>query len=615
MAIKKLAIKPGVNKENTQYTNEGRYWATDKVRFRQGTPEKIGGWQAISQNTFLGVCRALYAWSSLGGRKLAAVGTTLKYYFQYGGAYTDITPIRASHSLSNPFSATSGSAVITVTDTAHGALNGDFVTFSSTAPVGGVTVAGEYQITFLTANTYTITVSTPALTTGTGGGAVTADYQVNTGPAIQGAAYGWGAGPWGSGEWGVGVQGVSELRLWTQSSFGEDLIFGPRHGGMYYWSSSSGLSANRGVALSSMAGASDVPVVQSKILVSDVSRFVMAFGANELGSSVADPMLVRWSDQENAVNWTPAATNQAGGLRLSVGSEIITALQTRQEILTWTDSALYSLQYLGPPAVWGATLLADNISCVSPNGVALASGVTYWMGIDKFYKYSGNGAETLRCDLRQYIFGDINLGQAYQVFAGTNEAFNEVWWFYCSSSATAVDRYVVYNYLEDIWYHGTMNRTAWLDSGLLPNPMAAADGKLLYHELGVDDLSGTSTLPIYAYAETCEFDIDDGDHFGFVWRILPDLTFRGSSSANPNVVVTLIPMRNSGSGFNNPQSVGGSSQATVTRSATVPIEAFTGQVYVRVRGRQMIMRIESFDVGVNWQMGAMRLDIKPDGRR
>ena len=616
MAIKKLAIKPGVNKENTRYTNEGRYWATDKVRFRQGTPEKIGGWQAMSQNTYLGVCRALFAWITLSGQKLTAVGTNLKYYFENGGAYTDITPIRATVSLTDPFATTSGSATVLVTDVAHDAITGDFVTFSGASMVGGLNLNGEYQLTVVTDDSYTIVASTAASSTTSGGGTVSAAYQINTGPAIQSALSGWGAGYWGGGTWGVGTTTEDELRLWSQASFGEDLVFGPRYGGIYYWDASLGLTNNRAVPLTSLPGASDVPVTQTHLVVSDVSRFVLAFGCNELGSSVADPLLIRWSDQEDATNWTPAATNQAGGLRLSIGSEISTALQVRQEILVWTDASLYSLQYVGAPIVWGATLLADNISCVSPNGVAVASGVTYWMGVDKFYKYSGNGAETLRCDLRQYIFNDINLSQPYQIFSGTNEAFNEVWWFYCSSGSTAVDRYVVYNYLEDIWYYGTMGRTAWLDTGIKPYPVAATyTNQLVYHEVGVDDATTATPQPIYAYAETCEFDIDDGDHFGFVWRILPDITFRGSTAENPAAQVTLIPMRNSGSGYTNPASVGGSDSAAIVRSATVPIEEFTGQVYVRVRGRQMILRIESSALGVAWQMGSMRIDIKQDGRR
>jgi hypothetical protein len=398
------------------------------------------------------------------------------------------------------------------------------------------------------------------------------------------------------------------------SNFGEDLIFGPRGGGVYYWDATGGLSV-RGVALSSLGGASDTPVIQNGILVSDVSRFVIVFGSNDVGSAVQDPMLVRWSDQESAVDWTPAPTNQAGSLRLSHGSKIVAWINIRQEVLVFTDSALYSMQYLGAPVVWGATLMSDNISVVSPNAVAVTAGVVYWMGTDKFYKYDGR-AQTLRCDLRQYVFGDINALQTEQVFASTNEAFNEVWWFYPSADSTTVDRYVVYNYAEDLWYYGTMARTAWIDTGLRTNPVAATYlGNLVSHEVGCDDRTTDVATAIEAYISSSEFDIDDGDRFAFIYRVLPDISFRNSTADSPSAVLTLIPMKNSGSGFNDPQSVAGSSSGTITRTATVPIEAFTGQVYIRVRGRQLIMEIRSTGLGVSWQMGTPRLDIRPDGRR
>jgi hypothetical protein len=484
--------------------------------------------------------------------------------------------------------------------------------------------------------------------------------------------------------------------MWSQSNFGEDLVFGPRGGGIYYWRAGGGYAptvmtvtvaspavvtlgvpavngatvsfystgnlptgitpgtiyyvinasgstcnlattpsgsaittsgtqsgvhylAPNAVLASSLSGASSVPLMQNYIMVSDTSRFVFAFGTNDYGSTVQNPMLLRWSDQESVTEWAPSATNQAGSLLLSHGSKIVTALQTRQEIVVFTDSSLYSLQYLGAPVVWGSQLLGDNISIAGPNAVAVASGAVYWMGVDKFYKYDGR-VQTLRCDLRQFIYEDINLAQADQIFASTNEGFNEVWFFYCSQNSETIDRYVVYNYVEDngngVWYYGTMARTAWLDSGLINYPIAATYlNNLVYHEYGVDDNTTATTTAIDAYIGSAEFDIDDGDHFGFVWRMLPDITFRGSEIDSPQAVMTLLPMQNSGSGYNDPTSLGGSDNATITRTATVPIEKFTGQVYVRVRGRQMILKVESTQIGCTWQLGSPRIDIRQDGRR
>jgi hypothetical protein len=622
MPLKKLVLKPGVNQENTRYTNENGWYISDKMRFRQGTPEKIGGWQRISASTFLGVCRSLWNWVTLQNFNLIGVGTNLKFYIEKGGVYNDITPIRSSSTINNnPFSTTNTSTLVTVTDTAHGGATGDFVTFSGASAVGGLTLNNEYQITVLTANTYTITAATAATSTATGGGAsVVAAYQVSVGPEIEVALTGWGAGAWGAGTWGVGTPSTTEtnIRIWSQQNFGEDLIFAPAGGQLYYWDATSGVTS-RGVLVSSLAGASDVPTVQNFIFVSDTSRFVFAFGTNEPGSAVQDPMLVRWSDQESVVNWTPAITNQSNSLRLSHGSKIVSCVQTRQEIVVFTDSSVYSFQYQGPPAIWSSQLLGDNISIFSQNAAIIASGVVYWMGIDKFYKYDGR-VQTLRCDLRQHIFQDINLSQAAQVFSGTNEGFNEVWWFYCSANSTVIDSYVIFNYFENngegVWSYGTLGRTAWLDSGLRDYPLGATyTYNLVNHELGNDDAETATPVAINAIIGSAEFDIDDGDHFGFVWRMLPDITFRGSDVASPQVTMTLIPMQNSGSGYNDPISLGGNENATVTRTSTSVIEQFTGQVYVRVRGRQMILQVESNQLGCAWQLGSPRIDIKQDGRR
>ncbi len=635
MPLKKLLFRPGVSREQTRYASEalgpvgsatqavGGWYESEKVRFRSGTPEKIGGWVRISAYTFLGVCRSLWNWVTLGNLNLVGVGTNLKFYIEKGGEYNDITPIRGTATLTNPLTATLGSAVITVADTAHGCVNGDFVTFSGATGLGGNITAAllntEHQITLVNANTYTITVGATANATDVsgspGGGTVSAAYQINVGPAFQVPLVGWGAGAWGAGPWGTGGASLVSLRLWSQTNFGEDLVFAPRDGGIYYWDATSGVNA-RGVALQTLAGASDCPTVQKFIFVSDVSRFVFAFGCNELGSAVQDPMLIRWSDQESAVNWTPDPTNQAGGIRLSQGSELVTCLQTRQEIVVWSDSAIYSIQYVGAPAVWRTEVLGSNISIVGPNAASIASGVVYWMGIDKFYKYDGR-VQTLRCDLRQHIFSDINQSQYQQVFSGTNEGFNEVWWFYCSQNSTVVDKYAIYNYSEDIWYYGTMGRTAWLDSGLRDYPLAATySNNLVNHEQGNDDNETGTAVAIEASIGSSEFDIDDGHNFGFIWRVIPDLTFRNSTGdLTPQCTMTLIPLVNSGSGFTDPRSTAGTSSANIQRIASAPVEEFTGQLYMRVRGRQIIFKVESNRLGTSWQLGAPRIDIKSDGRR
>ena len=614
MPLQKIRLQPGVNRENTSYTNEGRWYECDKIRFRQGLPEKIGGWQRISVTTFQGVCRSLWNWITLGSQNLIGVGTNLKFYIEQGGGYNDITPLRATESLTDPFETTVGSSIVEVTDAAGGYIDGDFVTFSGATAVGGVTPDGEYQLTITGANTYTIDVGTAATSSATGGGSVTAAYQINIGPAFTVPLVGWGASTWGSGTWGIGDTSTDSLRLWNQSNFGEDLIFGPRGGGIYYWDATNGIDT-RGVELSSLSGASNVPTVQNVITISDVSRFVFCMGTNELGGSGQDPMLIRWSDQENAVQWTPAATNQAGSLRLSRGTEIITAEQSRQEILVWTDAALYSLQYQGAPVVWGAQLVGENISIASQNAVAYANGVAFWMGNDKFYKYDGR-TQPLRCDLRKYIFDDFNHQQFEQVVAGTNESYHEIWWFYCSANATQNDRYVVYNYMEDIWYYGELGRSAWLDSGLRDYPLAATfSNNLVNHEQGVDDNETATTAPIHSYIASTQFDLGDGDRFAFIYRMLPDLRFDGSTTGSPSVTMTLLPLANSGSGYNSPLSEGGTNTATVTRTSVLPIEQYTGQVYTRVRGRQLAIKIESDGEGVQWQLGTPRIDMRPDGRR
>jgi len=709
MTLRKLTLKPGVNRENTRYASENGWYECNNVRFRQGTPEKIGGWTRINTVTFEGIARSLWNWITLGRQNLIGVGTNLKFYIENGGNYNDITPLRtttsagdvtfsastttlsaaitstsattiaitdatgfplsgvilidsevisytgvtdntltgctrgASYLISDVSTSTtaathsSGAAVtcftILVTDTSHGAIANDFVTFSGSTALGGNFTAAvldlEYKIESVeTDGTYTIlaksfstatlkftNVASTSSDSGSGGSSTVGAYQLNTGVTSSTELSGWGAGAFGAGLFGTGETTIQELRIWSQQNFGEDLVFGERGGSVYYWDAS-GTLTTRAVELSSLSGASATPTVQNRVLVSDINRFLFCFGANPIGSAIQDPMLIRWSDQEDAANWTPAATNQAGSLRLSRGTEIITATQSRQEVLVWTDSSLYSLQYVGAGSgVWSATIVGEQTSIASANSVAYASGVSYWMGKDKFYKYDGS-TQPLPCDLRKYIFTDFNSEQYNQVFAGSNEAFHEVWWFYCSSGVTDIDSYVVYNYLENIWYYGSMARTAWLDSGLRAFPLAATyNSVLVNHEEGVDDNETSTTAAIASFITSADFDLEDGDKFMLMSRVLPDISFEGSTAANPVVTMSFFPLTSSGSGYNSPTSESGVSTGTATRSATSPVEVYTSQIHTRVRGRQVSMKIESSAAGVQWQLGTPRIDLRPDGRR
>lgn len=617
MPLKKLELKPGVDRERTRYSSEGGWYECDKVRFRQEFPEKIGGWKRISANTFTGICRSLWAWTTLAGQRFVGVGTHQKFYLELGGNYYDITPIRATTTNAATFAATNTSTTITVTDSSHGAAVGDFVTFSSAVSLGGTITAAilnaEFEVqTVPSSNTYTITSSVAANSSdsGNGGSATDAAYQISSGPATEVPITGWGAGTWGESTWGTGGTGTIKLRLWSQSNFGEDLIFGPKGGTVYYWDATNS-HTTRAIALTG----TDIPTKQNLVLVSDINRFAFCFGANTISTSVQDPMLIRWSDQEDATNWKPSATNQAGSLRLSRGSEIIAAKQTRQAITVWTDTAVYSLQFLGGQAGWGAQLIGDNVSIVSPNAVCYAGGVSYWMGKDKFYLSDGN-IKVLPCNLLRYVFGDFNLEQTDQIFSGSNEEFQEVWWFYCSSDSTAIDKYVIYNYKDNVWYYGTLARTAWLDSGMRDYPIAATyTYNIVNHEEGIDDNETATETAINAYITSAEFDTDDGHKFTLVSRVLPDITFDGSTADSPSTTFTLFPLQNSGSGYNSPASEGGNSTGAVTRSATAPVEKYTNRLDIRVRGRQMAFKVESTAIGVQWQLGSPRLDMRVDGRR
>ena len=636
MALKKIVFKPGINRERTRYTNEGGWYECDKVRFRQGLPEKIGGWTRVSDNTFIGKARSIRAWTTLGNIPLVGIGTHKKFYVEEGGVYYDITPVRKTSEAGNPNNITfvrfgfATTTMIRITDNDHGAEVGDFITIAG-GPSGGSfgnisadAMNKEHEITaVLSANQYEFEI--PTGTTGTGAATSTSgttiQYQENIGKEGQAALTGWGGGTWNEALTTWNNSGVTTfgIRLWHQQNFGEDLVLGFDGGILYTWDATNGTST-RGVRVDGLAGASGVPTTHNNLLVSDVSRFVFCLGANPFGSSDIDPLLIRWSDQESLVDWTPAATNQAGSLRLSQGSKIVTGANSRQSVLVWTDAALYSLQYVGAPIVWGANLVGENISIASKNAVAYANGIAYWMGTDKFYKYDGR-TETLKCDLRRYVFNDFDVNQYEQVFAGTNESFNEIWWFYCAVSGQIVgssvpNRYVIYNYAEDVWYYGNLTRTAWVDSGARDHPLAATtSGKLVEHEQGLDDRESELPLPITAFITSADFDLDDGDRFVLVNKIIPDVTFDGSTAENPSAFIQLGSRRNSGSGLANPASEGGSFGGEITRSFPDPNETFTDQLNVRVRGRQLLLRIGSQNEGVQWQLGAPRLHMRPDGRR
>ena len=714
MPLQKLQFRPGVNREGTTLSNEGGWYDCDKVRFRSGYPEKIGGWQRDGgtpltteptstfasggtstaavppTGVYWGIAKSLWNWINLTGYNLLSVGTNLKFYIQnsLGGNYNDVTPIRLTNTATaNAFTtATStnsgGYTTVTVTDAGHGAQANDFVNISSVSgAVNGVTAAqltGEFQIvTYVSSSQYTIRVAGTASSSGTPAVSATFNYQITTGNTTFTYGTGWGAGGWSgvttgytSTGWGspapaglgIGVQ----LRLWSQSNYGEDLIFNPRGGAMYYWANNASpnvydrgqiIKASTSVTTKSGSFTPDAtcPSVVNFVLVSDASRFTFAFGCNDptgvYATTTQDPMQIRWSDQNTVATWIPSITNQAGGVRLSHGSTIVTAIQTRQEILVISDAAIYSFQYLGAPYVWGNQLLADNISIVSPNAASVVNNVTYWMGADKFYMYSGR-VETLPCALRQYIYGNINLTEAFQIHSGTNEGYNEIWWFYPSITGTTstggngtgtagspnslIDRYVIYNHLERTWYYGTLNgstirpRTAWLDSPLRAEPTAAigytandssgqpstyTNGAVVYHETTVDNNETSTPVAIDSYVQSSDFDIGDGHNFGFVWRLIPDLTFDGSTSSAPVAYFTVRPRQNPGANYGQSDDPSVASVQSYASTTTYNVQQFTQQVYVRIRGRQMAFKIESVDLGTQWQLGAPRIDVRPDGRR
>ncbi len=619
MPLQKFLFKPGINKEGTAYSNEGGWFDSNLVRFRKGLPEKIGGWAKSVANSFLGTGRALHGWVALDGTKYLGVGTNLKYYILEGASFNDITPIRSTDENVTTFSATNGSAVITATDTAHGAVVNDFVTISNAVSLGGNITAAvlnqEHQITAIpSANTYTFTASATANASdsGNGGSATDAAYQLNTGINVYVPSTGFGAGTWSAGTWGsiTSISFINQLRLWSHDNFGEDLIINPRGGGVFYWDKSNGLTT-RAVALSTLSGANLPPTVALQVLVSDIDRHVICFGADPLNASgtartgTIDPMLIAFSDQENAAVWEPLATNTAGSFRLSAGSSIVGALRSKQEILVWTDIALYSMSFIGQPFTFGLNLINEGVGLISPNGMVNTPKGIFWMDKKGFYAYNG-AIQEIPCTVQNYVFSDINETQSYQVFSFVNKAFDEVGWFYCSGSAEVIDRYVVFNYEENLWTIGSLSRTAWLDEGVFDNPKAVSSssdiGYVYNHEVGNDNDGSPMTN---VFIESSDFDIDPGgEDFQFINRIIPDIKFTGTAATGSDgQAVNLVLKRRNFPG------------EELTTAVTSTCTSNTTKIDTRVRGRQAVLRIESNDDGVGFRVGAMRLDFRPDGRR
>jgi len=627
MALQKYIFNPGINKEGTDYSAEGGWFDSNLIRFRKGLPEKIGGWQKYIETSYEGTGRKLHGWVDLDGTKLLGLGTRFKLYIQEGTSYNDITPIRETTSAGDvTFAATNGSSTITVTDTGHGAVNGDFVTFSGAASLGGNITAEvlnqEYQVqTVPTASTFTIIakdtsgteVTANSSDTGNGGSSVVGTYQINSGLDVFVDGTGWGVGTWSSGTWGstTSLGDANQLRLWSMDNFGEDLISNPRAGSIYYWDKTSGLNT-RAVALSSLAGANLAPTKGLQVLVSDIDRHVIVLGADPISggsrSGTIDPLLIAFSDQENATEWEPLATNTAGSLRCSAGSEIIGGLRARQETLIWTDVALYSLQFIGPPNTFGLVLLNEGVSLIGPNAAINSPNGIFWMDKKGFYMYNGS-VQPVPCTVHAFVFDNLNEGQAFQVFGFVNKQFDEVGWFYCSGVNTVIDRYVTYNYVENTWSIGELSRTAWLDEGLVSFPRAAgkdSDTAYLYsHETGFDD-DGSPMNNVFI--ESADFDIGDGEQFQFIRRCIPDVKFTGDSSGTQKINLVLKARNFPGD--------------TLTTDQTSSFTPSTTKVDTRARGRQAAVRFESDDdaelvdrLGVGFRIGATRLDVQPNGRR
>ena len=622
MPLQKLTFRPGINREGTAYDNEGGWFDCNLVRFRKGRPEKFGGWEKITDATYLGTARALHSFISLGGTKYLGIGTHLKYYIESGAVFNDITPIRLTTSAGDvTFSASNGDATITVADTAHGAVKNDFVTFSGASSLGGNITAAvlnqEYQIaTIVNANSYTIeakdssgtTVTANSSDTGNGGSSVVGAYQINVGLDVYVAGTGWGINGWGEGTFGStsALGNTNQLRLWTHDNFGEDLIINARNGGIFKWTEDNGVTT-RAVELSSISGANLVPTVALQVITSEIDRHLIVLGADPISGSsrtgTIDPMLVAFSDQENALDFEPLSTNTAGSLRLSSGSSIIGSVKSRQETLIWTDTALYSMQFIGPPFTFGINLINEGTGLVGPKAAVTAPQGVYFMSYNNFYIYNGS-VKHLPCSVHNYVFNDINLRQSFKIHAFTIADKNEVGWFYCSSSSSEIDRYVIYNYSENLWFFGQLVRTAWLDAGTENYPRATGSNLLYKHETGFDDDGSPMTN---VFIESSDMDIGDGNSLSFIRRIIPDYKFiQDDNDGNVNIV---LKTRNFPGD-------------TLSINSTNAISSTTQQVFVRSRSRQMALRFESDDdatndgnLAIGWRLGATRIDIKPDGKR
>lgn len=637
MAFIKLQFKPGVNRDQTNYSNEGSWWECDKIRFRSGYPEKLGGWVKASPTSFYGACRQMNNWITTFGDNFLGMGTNAKVYIEAAGVYNDITPLRADDPVvtttdtDNSVYTTNGTAVVTMTFAApHGAVTDGFVTIAGvTGTVGGVPdseINANHQITVLSATSFSFSVTTAATSTVSAGGgtAISASFEISPGYAVNTAGYGWGAGTWGRGTWGLGATAPVYFpqRDWWLDNFDNDLVMNIRNGPGYWWARGSDTDpgsalATRAITLEAYAtsqgfSADDVPSQIMQLMVSQNDKHLIAFGAVPFGSTATsdfDPLLIRWADQDTPADWGPTTTNTAGFLRVSRGSSIVRGLATRQEILVWTNSHLYTLQFLGTTDVFGLQEYADNISVASPRSMATAANVTYWMGQDKFYAYTGR-VETLPCTLRNHVFKNINYEQLEQVVCGTNEQWNEVWWFYPSAEASWNDSYVVFNHLEQIWYYGSIERSAWLDTALRQYPVAANSnatslvGYLYNHENGVDD----DTSAMAAYIRSNDFDLGEGDQFMLSRRVIPDMSFTGSTAESPEATFTIMPRNFPGAEY----TTDSDDARPIVESA---VDVYTEQVFIRARARQMAMKISSSALGVNWQLGAPRLDVRSDGRR
>tara|TARA_R110000851_G_scaffold6988_7_gene27562 strand:- start:2764 stop:4662 length:1899 start_codon:yes stop_codon:yes gene_type:complete len=632
MPLTKLQFRPGINRELTSYTNEGGWYDGNKIRFRAGVPEKIGGWVKAAQGTYIGSARALHSFTSLAGAIFTGIGTHLKYYLLVGETLHDITPVRKTSTTDDIFAATDGESTIVVTDNAHGAVKNDFVTFAGAAALGGsgnitATVLNqEYQVAkVVSANVYHITakdtsgdtVVANANDTGDGGTGTTAAYQVNVGLDTVVYNVGWGTDTWGRDTWDSdGTLGVlSTLRLWSHDNFGEDLIYNVRNGGIFYWDTSAKAATyGRGVSLNSLTNAdSGTPTIAKKIIVSDRDRHIIAFGCDaETSIGTQDPLLIRFSGQESATTWNATATNTAGDLPLSTGSEIVTAIETRQQILVFTDVSLHAMQFLGPPFTFGIGMISENITIMGPNVAKAVDDTVFWMGVEDFYIYDGR-VRKLPCSVRSYVFNDFNLAQKDKAFAGLNSTFNEIWWFYPSGTNAECDKYVVYNFLENAWTYGSLSRTAWLDRGIVDNPLATGNDQHVYfHESGLDDGSTAPASVIQAHIESSPIDAGEGNSFVFLNRLLPDITFEGSSATAPKATFTL-KMRNSAGGNYLETAENNVTQSAAATSTVV--EQFTEQVFIRLRGRAFSLRVESSDVETQWRLGTNRVDLKVDGKK